>query len=52
MEDVSKHWYTATGAGIGMILGYVFLSPRLGLVLGAAAGVLTYRIKNRKNPEG
>ena len=46
-----KNWYVAVSAGLGIIVGYAIWNAGVGLVLGAAAGLLIYTFnkKTRSN---
>lgn len=45
-----KNWYIAAGAGLGIVFGYAIWNAAVGLVLGAAAGLLIYTLN--KKPGG
>jgi len=42
-----KNWYTAVGAGLGIVIGYAIWNAGVGLVLGAAAGLLIYTLNKK-----
>jgi len=44
-----KKWYIATGAGVGMIFGYVIWNTGIGLVLGGAIGSIIFASTKGKN---
>jgi uncharacterized membrane protein len=47
--EKDKKWYIATGAGLGMIFGYVLWNAGAGLVLGAAIGLIIFASTKGKN---
>ena len=49
-----KKWHIATGAGLGMIFGYAIWNSSIGLILGAAVGLIiftSYRKKNKNSDQ-
>ena len=46
--EKNKKWYKATGAGLGMILGYALWNAGVGLVIGATIGLMIFA-SNKNN---